>query len=28
VDTSAYELTDGRITVPDRPGFGLPVPEA
>ena len=28
VDTSAYEFTDGRLTVPDRPGFGLPVPEA
>ena len=26
VDTSAYQFADGRLTVPDRPGFGLPVP--
>lgn len=26
VDTSAYTFVDGNLTVPDRPGFGLPVP--
>lgn len=26
VDTSAYHFADGLLTVPDRPGFGLPVP--
>lgn len=26
VDASAYRFTDGQLTVPDRPGFGLPVP--
>jgi len=26
VDTSAYAFADGVLTVPDRPGFGLPVP--
>lgn len=26
VDTSAYSLCDGQLTVPDRPGFGIPVP--
>lgn len=26
VDTSAYTFADGRLSVPDRPGFGLPVP--
>lgn len=28
VDASGYAFADGRITVPDRPGFGLPVPDA
>ncbi len=27
VDDSAYRFVDGRLTVPDRPGFGLPVPD-
>ncbi|MFC7624512.1 enolase C-terminal domain-like protein [Microlunatus sp. GCM10028923] len=27
VDTSPYSIKDGVITVPDRPGFGLPVPD-
>jgi D-galactarolactone cycloisomerase len=27
VDTSGYAFADGRLTVPDRPGFGLPVPD-
>jgi L-alanine-DL-glutamate epimerase-like enolase superfamily enzyme len=27
VDTSGYGFVDGRLTVPDRPGFGLPVPD-
>jgi len=26
VDPSGYAFADGRITVPDRPGFGLPLP--
>nr|WP_156607011.1 enolase C-terminal domain-like protein [Auraticoccus cholistanensis] len=26
VDTSAYLFAEGHLTVPDRPGFGLPVP--
>ena len=26
VDTSAYRFSDGHLTVPQRPGFGLPVP--
>ncbi len=26
VDTSAYLWRDGELTVPDRPGFGLPLP--
>lgn len=26
VDTTAYVFADGRLTVPDRPGFGLPLP--
>lgn len=26
VDTSAYRFVDGHLTVPDRPGFGVPVP--
>jgi D-galactarolactone cycloisomerase len=28
VDTSGYAFADGRLTVPDSPGFGLPVPDA
>jgi len=28
VDASGYAFADGRLTVPDRPGFGLPVPDA
>jgi L-alanine-DL-glutamate epimerase-like enolase superfamily enzyme len=27
VGTSAYRFTDGMLTVPDRPGFGLQMPE-
>lgn len=27
VDTSAYRFEDGHLTVPERPGFGLPVPD-
>ncbi|SDS57354.1 L-alanine-DL-glutamate epimerase [Friedmanniella luteola] len=27
VDASGYDVTDGHLTVPDRPGFGLPLPE-
>ena len=26
VDTSAHVFADGRLTLADRPGFGLPVP--
>lgn len=28
VDTGAYSFVDGRLTVPERPGFGLPVPRS
>ncbi len=28
VDTSAYRFTDGVLTLPDRPGFGLPLPRS
>lgn len=27
VDTTAYALHDGMLRVPDRPGFGIPLPE-
>ncbi|RCK70203.1 mandelate racemase [Desertihabitans brevis] len=27
VDDTAYQFADGHLTVPDRPGFGLPVPQ-
>jgi D-galactarolactone cycloisomerase len=26
VDTSAYAFSEGRLTLPERPGFGLPLP--
>jgi L-rhamnonate dehydratase len=28
LDTSAYTLNEGRVTIPDRPGFGLTLDEA
>ena len=27
VDSSGYAFVDGRLSVPDRPGFGLPLPQ-
>ncbi|MFC7620095.1 enolase C-terminal domain-like protein [Microlunatus sp. GCM10028923] len=27
VDTGSYRFADGHLSVPDRPGFGLPVPD-
>lgn len=27
VDTSGYVLADGELTLPDQPGFGIPLPK-